>query len=347
MVTPRRVRTRGPAWILFTLGLVGTAALVVLFGADDVLEAIARVGWGIALVAAWRVIPLVFATLGWAALLPRSNRRRLASLFMYRWIAESVNNLLPVAQVGGDILRARLATLGGVPAVSSSAAVVADITAGLLTQVIFAFGGLALLLASGEISVGRLLGLCVGLLFLIGMLAGFAWFQRTRYFRRIIERVAGILGHREGAGDAAAALEAAIAGLYTTRGSFMTCCGYRLLAWVLGAIEVWIALRSMGMQVGLGHAVILESLGQAARTAGFIVPGALGVQEGSYVFLGSLTGLSPGASLALSLVKRAREIITGVPGLAAWHIAEASLRAASGAERNGERDARSPGATRA
>lgn len=347
MATPRRVRSRALGWTLFTLGLGGIAALIVLFGAADVLEAFARVGWGIAAVTAWRAIPLLVATRGWRALFPGSIRPRLSSLLLYRWISESVNNLLPVAQVGGDMVRARLSTLRGVPAASSAATVVGDMTAGLLTQVIFAFAGLALLLAGGGISAGKLLGLCVGLLVLVGMLAGFAWFQRTRSFRSFIVRVAGILSGRKSADDAGAALESAIAGLYTARGSFTRCCCYWLLAWVLGAIEVWIALRSMGIEAGLGHAVILESLGQAARTAGFIVPGALGVQEGGYVFLGSLIGLSPGTSLALSLVKRAREVITGVPALATWQIVEARLRAASGPGRSGGCDACSQRATRA
>lgn len=347
MATPRRVRSRALGWILFTLGLGSIATLIVLLGAADVLEAFTRVGWGIAAVAAWRAIPILVATRGWRALFPPSSRPRLSSLFLYRWISESVNNLLPVALVGGDMVRARLATLRGVPAASSVATVVGDITAGLFTQVVFAIAGLALLLAQVEISAGKLLGLCTGLLVLIGMFAGFVWYQRTRSFRKFIERMAGILGDQKRAEDAGAALEAAIAGLYSARGSFPRCCCYWLLAWGLGAIEVWIALRCMGMEAGLGHALILESLGQAARTAGFIVPGALGVQEGGYVFLGSLIGLSPGTSLALSLVKRAREIITGVPALAALQIVEARLRAASGPERNEGRDARSERATRA
>lgn len=347
MAMSPRVRSRAPSWILFTLGLGGIAALVVLLGAADVLEAFARVGWGIAAVSVWRVIPILAATRGWRALFLRSSRPRLSSLFLYRWVSESVNNLLPVAQVGGDMVRARLATLRGVPAASSAATVVGDMTAGLFTQVVFAFAGLALLLSHVEVSAGKLLGLCAGLLVLIGMLAGLAWFQRTRSFRRFIERAAGLLGDRKRADDAGSALEAALAGLHTARGPFTRCCCYWLLASVLGAIEVWIALRFMGMEAGLWHAVILESLGQAARTAGFLVPGGLGVQEGGYVFLGSLTGLSPGTSLALSLVKRAREVITGVPALAAWHIAEARLRAAPGPERNEERDTRSHVATQA
>jgi len=78
----------------------------------------------------------------------------------------------------------------------------------------------------------------------------------------------------------------------------------------------------------LGHpvswlaALLLESLGQAIRGAAFAVPGALGVQEGGYLLLAPLAGLPPDAALALSLAKRAREILLGLPGLLYLHFWE-------------------------
>lgn len=341
-----RQRSRALAWILFTLGLGGTAVLVVFYGAGDVLEAASSVGWGIAAVAAWRAVPLFVSTLAWRVLLPRDGRPGLATLFAYRWIADSVNNLLPVAQVGGDLVRMRLSTRRGVPGPAAGASVVVDITAGLVAQVVFAFAGLALLFLSTESSAKSLAGLGAGVLLLVGMLAGLVWFQRSRGFRRLVERIAGMLGEPEKAQERGAAFQSAIGGAYTGP-SFTACCVLRLIAWSLGAMEVWLALRFMGIAASPARAVILESLGQAAKTAGFLVPGGLGVQEGGYVFLGPLAGLTRSASLALSLVKRARELVTGLPGLAAWQIAEARLRARSAAKPDDGLDARSPRATRA
>src|SRR5262249_22059905 len=58
-----------------------------------------------------------------------------------------------------------------------------------------------------------------------------------------------------------------------------------------------------------------------------VVPGALGVQEGGYLALGRLLGFDPETSLALSLSKRARELLLGMPGLVAWQL-DASRREA-------------------
>ena len=74
--------------------------------------------------------------------------------------------------------------------------------------------------------------------------------------------------------------------------------------------------------VSWADALLLESVGQAIRGAAFAVPGALGVQEGGYVLLATLVGLPSHAGLALSLAKRTREILLGLPGLLYLHLSE-------------------------
>src|SRR5262249_59380092 len=87
-----------------------------------------------------------------------------------------------------------------------------------------------------------------------------------------------------------------------------------------GAGEIWLALRFLGHPVGLARAIVIESLAESVRTAAFTVPGALGVQEGGFLVLGRLFGLTPDVALALSLAKRVREVALGVPGLVAWQL---------------------------
>ena len=72
--------------------------------------------------------------------------------------------------------------------------------------------------------------------------------------------------------------------------------------------------------MGLVEAALLESLGRALRTAAFAIPGAVGVQEGGFIVFGALLGLPAGAALSLSLAKRVRELLLGLPGLLAWQI---------------------------
>jgi hypothetical protein len=53
------------------------------------------------------------------------------------------------------------------------------------------------------------------------------------------------------------------------------------------------------------------------------------VQEGGYLLLAPLVGLAPDVGLALSLAKRAREILLGLPGLLYLHFSERAGAAAA------------------
>jgi uncharacterized membrane protein YbhN (UPF0104 family) len=105
---------------------------------------------------------------------------------------------------------------------------------------------------------------------------------------------------------------------------------WRLASWVLGTGEIWIALRLLGVEASLAEAFMIEALGQTIRTAAFFVPAGVGVQEGGLVLLGATIGITPETALALSLVKRVRELALGVPGLLAWQLAESRALARKG-----------------
>ena len=54
----------------------------------------------------------------------------------------------------------------------------------------------------------------------------------------------------------------------------------------------------------------------------FLVPAALGVQEGGYLVVGAWLGIPAEAALALAMIRRAREVAIGVPGLLLWQASE-------------------------
>ena len=95
-----------------------------------------------------------------------------------------------------------------------------------------------------------------------------------------------------------------------------------VIAWASGTLEVWLTLHFMHWPVSLERAIVLESLGASISSAAFLIPGSWGVQEGGYILLGSVLGISGDMALALSLLRRVREIALGVPGLIAWQLFE-------------------------
>ena len=91
----------------------------------------------------------------------------------------------------------------------------------------------------------------------------------------------------------------------------------------------------MGGQINLANAVALEALLCTIRSIAVFVPAAIGVQEAGYAMLAPLFGVPAELGLAVSLLKRAREIVLGVPALIYWQSVE-SRRAFSGVGLNHE-----------
>jgi putative membrane protein len=155
----------------------------------------------------------------------------------------------------------------------------------------------------------------------------FLMLQKKGFWARLLNLLSIVVSKDklQGLATDAKALDDAILDVYACRGRIFYSCLWRLAGWFSGAIEVWIALYFLGAGSRVTESILLESLGQVIRGAAFLVPGAFGVQEGGFVILGNLVGLSPEIALGMSLSKRFRELILGIPGLILWQIEEGRL----------------------
>jgi hypothetical protein len=63
---------------------------------------------------------------------------------------------------------------------------------------------------------------------------------------------------------------------------------------------------------------------QARRHVAFVVPAGLGVQEAGFILFGHALGISSELALAVSMAKRMREVLCGVPALVSWQLREAA-----------------------
>jgi putative membrane protein len=209
---------------------------------------------------------------------------------------------------------------------------VVDVSLVMLSQALFALLGTGLLL--GSVGGVRLVApVLLGLGSMVLLLIGFLVAQRSGMFgagARLLEKF-GKTPAWESLGIEAEAMDREIVGLYRKRSRPLAATGWHLLSWLVGTGEVWLALYFLGHSIDFSSALILESLGQAVRAAAFAIPGALGVQEGGLILLGSVIGLGADTCLALSLSKRAREVLLGVPGLIAWQT-DAARRSLARAE---------------
>src|SRR5262245_65567824 len=146
------------------------------------------IGWWLIPIAAYHIVPMLFSALSWRELLPPANRPGVFSVTWIRWIRESINSLLPVANIGGDIASARLVHLRGVPGSQAAASMVVDTTVGVVTQLAFIIAGatLFLLRPTGHAAFEVLAGLLVSVGTLVVAVAAFVMLQHKDMFARFV-----------------------------------------------------------------------------------------------------------------------------------------------------------------
>src|SRR5262249_34348903 len=123
--------------------------LVIWSGIGPIAYAIASVGWGILLVLAVRLVTVSIAGVGWQLLFPAQNHPGPGTCVLVRFIREAANALLPLMQVGGELIGARLIMFRGIPGPLAAASIIVDILIQAVTQFLFACLGVATLVALG------------------------------------------------------------------------------------------------------------------------------------------------------------------------------------------------------
>src|ERR1700719_1930391 len=132
------------ARIALTLGLVVMVVLVIREGAESIAGLLEQAGWLLLLLVPLHIVPLLLDVMGWRALI--FDRPRIRSLFLIAAIREAINRLLPVANVGGELVGIRLLARQGVSGTMATTSVIIEMLLNLVAQYLFLGLGLAVLL---------------------------------------------------------------------------------------------------------------------------------------------------------------------------------------------------------
>src|SRR5258708_10066621 len=174
------------------LAFCGFAVVLWLLHENDfraVLRIAANVGGGLAIVVLVRGVILAADGLAWWCLLRGLAAVRVRVALGLRTIREAVNVMLPVATVGGDIVRARLLNFSGVSGGVAAASALIDLLLEAAAQALFALIRVALLMqVAGGTEIAAWAARGVGIAALA--LGGFYAVQRLGG-ARFVERGAG------------------------------------------------------------------------------------------------------------------------------------------------------------
>jgi putative membrane protein len=302
-------------------GVIAAIYLVWSIGFDPVFDAVSRAGFdGLALLCLYSAVIFITLAFAWYFLMPPSERSSLWNFYIARLVRDSIAEISPFSPVGGMVAAARLMILKRMTPAYAAGSVAADATTEAMAQVVFLAFGLGMGLThfrniegTGPLTVTMVAMLLLAvpgialLIFLQKRGAGFAERLARRFFPQMQQ---GVSFHQ------------AILDLYSSPSRLAASTGWHLLAWIGAGGGTFLSFQLIGGDISLLDAIALEALLCALRSIATPVPAAIGVQEWGYAMLAPLFGLPAEMGLAVSLLKRAREIVLGVPALLYWQAYE-------------------------
>lgn len=312
------------ALVLGAVGLLAVVGMVAGSNARSVAAEMRHVGaLGFLAVIGMQLALSSLLGIAWWLVAPGQGGRRLAGFIWSSLMAEAAANVLPFSQVAAAAIATRAAVLSGVAPSVALGSNIADVTLEVIAQTIFTLAGILVLAVHLNLirAGGPLLAMCVAGLAVGAGLAGLLLATETWGLPAIV-----LLGRRMGVGRGAAAVTHVLEQVQARPGRLWAGLGVHLAAWFATVGATWLILVFIGRPLPLGSVLAIESLLFAIRNAAFFAPLSLGVQEGAYALLGPLFGLPIEAALALSLLKRARDISIGIPMLLSWQAAELRRR---------------------
>jgi putative membrane protein len=311
------MRFRWPIAAATIAGLAAAIWAMASVGFTGLIHAALGIGWGgfLALCAATLVMMGILGGAWWAAM-PGQPLGRLPLFAWARTAREGANDLLPFSQLGGLVVGGRTLTRSGLPASRTYAAMIVDLTTEMASQAAITLFGVAalgsILIDDRRHAVGPAAWVGVGLSIVITL--AFILLQRP------LLRLADNLGRKmlPNAPISFDELHRELGTIYARKGAVALSFLLNLAAWMCAAAIASMVLALIGDPVAFWRIVALESLIFALKSAAFVIPGGIGVQEAGYALLGPLIGLGPESAVALSLIKRARDVAIGVPALLIW-----------------------------
>ena len=312
-------------------GVALLTGLTVYYGFDEVMAAIASSRWATALVVAARAAALVGAGIGWWALVP--GRQWGPSAFvLLRFVREGINTFFPLAVIGGDVIGARLLAQFGVHTKLAVASVLVDVFIQVVCLIVCVLTGVGIV--ASLIGSRTVTSTAIGLLAIaVPAVTGFFLTLNFGAFEPVVRWLTGFGEKRQWrAFDHMVDLGARLQQIWRNYRGLSESFLIHLVTIFFGAIEVWIALKFMNHPVGVMEAIAIESLGQGSRSAAFMLPGGMGVQDGALIAVCALFGVPAEVALAMALIKRVPDLILGAPALMGWQALEGRHYLAAGDE---------------
>ena len=302
--------------IALICGVAAVAAAVIYAGAGAVLQAVASLHLsGLLVLVLLHVPAVVLMGVGWWFASGADPPASSARFVWARLVRDAAGELLPFLQLGGVFFGLRALGRGRtllIGAVSASIDGVVELAA-KLPYVLAALLALATLAPRSRLAELLWLALLATAItvavFLLARRSFSASLQRMA--RAISARWPAMLGLDEDGGSGLDVTES-FERILSQRGRLWWAFTLHLCCWFFGAAEIWVTFWLLGAELTLTQALVIDGAVVGLRTFGWVVPGAAGVQEASYMLVAALFGVPPAVGLAASFARRGRDLVLGI-----------------------------------
>ncbi len=314
---------KGLTGILVAAGCALFAYILYRTDLAEVLSQVERLSWwGIGLIAGIQLVAVSADVLAWLVtfrLLPLTLPW-FFRLLRVHVIGDALNNVTPGAPVGGEPVKAKILNQRyrvGYHETAATWVLMQTILIG--AQVVFLVIGIGIAVAGGALPPAYE---TVGMIALTAIAGGLVlFFLAQRY--RLLSRIGVVLG-RGSRGvrllDAVRHVrhvEGRIIRFYLQRPlRFAGATALEFVNWMMGAVDVYVIMALLGWPISFAEAWVIEGGVLLVRTAVFLLPASIGLQEGVFLVLCQAVTGSPTVGVAVALIRRFRELAQILLGLA-------------------------------
>ena len=307
-------------FLFFLIGIFLFKWVYEFFGSKESLELITENKSKLFFIILIHIPTLFFDAMAWKVFIKNENFSILWS-FIITWVSQASGKFIPIGTVSGEFIRIYLGTKKGLSFHESSSTVFADLVIATFSLFLIASISFLIVLSNNVIFFqnDNSFYIVISLLILLSGCVFFYFFIKRRLLKFFLN-LKNPLNFKLKRNNIKLLLKIdySLFKISSNKLNIFKATITRLLGWISGALEIYVFLMIINVEVSFVDVILIEAFTGLIRSVVFFIPAGLGVQELAFVIIGSHVGLSDSVSFSMAIGRRIREIGVGLPAILTW-----------------------------
>lgn len=307
-------------FLFFLIGIFLFKWVYEFFGSKESLELIIENKYKLFFIILIHIPTLFFDAMAWKVFIKNEKFSILWS-FIITWVSQASGKFFPTGTVTGEFIRIYLGTKKGLSFHESSSTVFADLVIATFSLFLIASFSFLVVLSNNVIFFqnDNSFYIVISLLILLSGCVFFYFFINRRLLRFFLNLKNPLnFKLKRNKIKLLLKIDYSLFKISSNKLNIFKATITRLLGWISGALEIYVFLMIINVEVSFVDVILIEAFTGLIRSVVFFIPAGLGVQELAFVIIGSHVGLSDSVSFSMAIGRRIREIGVGLPAILTW-----------------------------